>query len=115
MTGAHPVTVAPLVLFMIIYTSTNEVPYKDGSEVCVSIWFPVFSLSEWMRNMNLNISLNALTENTKSLLMQQLGIDQSQQAIQCDQSDAVYQPSTAGWNNSMSNFYCSDLWNTEFC
>ncbi|XP_062616058.1 uncharacterized protein LOC134277763, partial [Saccostrea cucullata] len=57
-----------------------------------------FSLTNWMKNMNI-ASLTDLKDNAKTLLIQQLQIDKFLLDATCDIHDDAYSPSKKGWSN----------------
>lgn len=60
--------------------------------------FSDFSLADWLQDMEIP-SINDLKDNAKTLLLQQLGIDQFLLDTPCDAGEELYSPSLQGWKN----------------
>lgn len=59
--------------------------------------FTDFSFTNWLQEMN--VTLDNLRDNAKSLLLQQLGVDQYLLETPCDVASVRYSPSEHGWKN----------------
>lgn len=59
-----------------------------------------FSFANWLKEMEIP-SINDLNDNAKSLLIQQLGIDQYLLDTPCDAGGELYLPSLHGWKNRL--------------
>ena len=66
-----------------------------------------FSLADWLDDMEIP-SINDLKDNAKTLLLQQLGIDQYLLDTPCEASGDMYSPSVQGWNNRQF-FYTNNM------
>ena len=66
-----------------------------------------FSLADWLDDMEIP-SINDLKDNAKTLLLQQLGIDQYLLDTPCEASGDLYSPSVQGWKNGQF-FYTNNI------
>lgn len=66
-----------------------------------------FSLADWLDDMEIP-SINDLKDNAKTLLLQQLDIDQYLLDTPCEASGDLYSPSVQGWNNRQF-FYTNNM------
>lgn len=79
--------------------------------------FTDFSFTNWLQEMN--VTLDNLRDNAKSLLLQQLGVDQYLLETPCDVASDRYSPSEHGWKNGKlqlcgENKREKNVWNSDW-